>query len=181
MAFFITDGILDFLLNQRLLDMTHYIKSFIAATLLSLLFPLTMMAQETITDLGTFPTWNKRPATMHNARITKNTRLIMTKDYATLNPVYDGVFSVEENGLLSFYLANGAKRITNTLLRSIWQFRDDTVKGQEGQLLPLRDSPPQRNYEGTVSGMDKCHELRRRTGAYRNERPSVHGAFLLHR
>lgn len=99
--------------------MTHYIKSFIAATLLSLLSPLTMMAQETITDLGTFPTWNKRPATMHNARITKNTRLIMTKDYATLNPVYDGVFSVEENGLLSFYLANGAKRITNTLLRSI--------------------------------------------------------------
>ena len=33
MAFFITDGILDFLLNQRLLDMTHYIKSFIAATM----------------------------------------------------------------------------------------------------------------------------------------------------
>lgn len=117
--FFITDGILDFLLNQRLLDMTHYIKSFLAATLLSLLFPLTLTAQEEITDLGTFPTWNKRPATMHNARITKNTRLILTKDYATLNPVYDGVFSVEENGLLSFYLANGAKRITNTLLRSI--------------------------------------------------------------
>ena len=33
MVFFITDGILDFLLNQRLLDMTHYIKSFIAATM----------------------------------------------------------------------------------------------------------------------------------------------------
>lgn len=119
MAFFITDGILDFLLNQRLLDMTHYIKSFIAATLLSLLFPLTMMAQEEITDLGTFPTWNKRQATVHKARITKNTRLILTKDYARMNPVYDGVFSVEENGLLSFYLANGAKRITNTMLRSI--------------------------------------------------------------
>lgn len=119
MAFFRTDGILDFLLNQRLLDMTHYIKSFLAATLLSLLFPFTLTAQEEITDLGTFPTWNKRPATVHKARITNNTRLILTKDYARMNPVYDGVFSVEENGLLSFYLANGAKRITNTMLRSI--------------------------------------------------------------
>lgn len=99
--------------------MRNNLKKLFALTLLSIIAPFTAMAQERIANLGEFPEWKKKPAEIHVAHITDKTRRIKSGMYAQMKPVYDGVFSVECNGVLSFYVAKDASCISSGKLRSI--------------------------------------------------------------
>lgn len=90
----------------------------IAIAMLAAALPNEASAQEA-TDLGVFPTWEKKPAPVNHPKITDGTKVITFKNNPTVYPVHDGVFAISENGMLSFFLAESGDYISRGQFKSI--------------------------------------------------------------
>ena len=101
---------------------------------LALLLLPSVSAAQNLADLGVFPTWQKKPADKQTPRITEKTKVIYTKDSPTVYPVYDGVFAISENGLLSFYEADSVRCISKGKYKSIDSQHESRFSGNSAMV-----------------------------------------------